>query len=187
MCRITLWVMWLKQTSDAPRSDRLIVRICCMWKSKLTAQDHRSSNVKQRVNHLSLLLYSPTSHAGRSFGFSQHIALVACLSLLITPLYSKSTSREKKKIKKMLLHTHSLPWKKKILPSFLIFRSYTDGETTSAKQRKTLFWRARLFSALRFSINNRFSSAVSQIKASQLLSYPTQLWGEEASVARQNS
>lgn len=113
MCRITLWVMWLKQTSDAPRSDRLIVRICCMWKSKLTAQDHRSRNVKQRVNHLSLLLYSPTSHAGRSFGFSQHIALVACLSLLITPLYSKSTSREKKINKKCYYTPIPYPGKKK--------------------------------------------------------------------------
>lgn len=75
---------------------------------------------------------------------------------------------------------------KKIPPSFLILGIHNDRET-SAKQRETLFWRARLFSALRFSINNRFSSAVSQIKASQLLSYPTQLWGEEASVARQNS
>ena len=91
----------------------------------------------------------------------------------------------KKKKNAITPPSHTLK-KKKILPSFLILRTHNDRET-SAKQRETLFWRARLFSALRFSINNRFSSAVSQIKASQLLAYPTQLWGEEASVARQNS
>lgn len=155
------------------------VCICFLWKSERAAQLRRSSDVKNTVNHPSLLFHSLTSRAGRSFGFSQHVALVACLSPQITPLYSKSTLREK-----MLLHTQ--PMLKKIPPSFLILRTYNDGET-SATQRETLFWRARLFSALRFSINNRFSSAVSQIKASRLLSCPTQLWGEEASVARQNS
>lgn len=146
-------------------------------KAKGSGSQEQQSNT---VNHLSLWVHSLTSHAGRSFGFSRHIALVAWLSLQIKPLYSKSTSRKKN------ASTHpSVTLKKKssIIPCP---QTYSDGET-SAKRRETLFWRACLFSALRFSINNRFSSAVSQIKASQLLSYPTQLWGEEASVARQNS
>lgn len=40
-----------------------------------------------------------------------------------------------------------------------------------------LFCRARLFSSPRFSINNRFSSAVSQIKASQLISWSNSTLG----------
>lgn len=142
-------------------------RAHCVYPLYVEKQANRSGSQKQqrnnRVNHLSLLFHSLTSHAGGSFGFSQHIALVACLSLQITPLYPQSTLRKEKK--KMLLHTHPIPWKES-LPSVLILCTYKDGET-SAKQRETLFWRARLFSALRFSINNRFSSAVSQIKASQ--------------------
>lgn len=77
--------------------------------------------------------------------------------------------------------------KKKSTPSFLILRTHNDRET-SAKQRERHYSGELVSSQLSgFSINNRFSSAVSQIKASQLLTYPTQLWGEEASVARQNS
>lgn len=109
-----------------------------------SAQEQQRRN---RVNHLSLLVQSLTSHAGRSFGFSQHIAPVAWLSLQITPLYSKSTSRKRK----MLLHTHPLPWKKKSYHHSLSSTHNKDGETSAAqRERETLFWRACLFSALRF-------------------------------------
>lgn len=76
-------------------------RAHCVYPLYVEKQANRSGSQKQqrnnRVNHLSLLFHSLTSHAGGSFGFSQHIALVACLSLQITPLYPQSTLRKEKK------------------------------------------------------------------------------------------
>lgn len=143
----------------------------------LTAHDQSDSHIKHGVNYLSLFFDSLTWNARRSFGLFQHIALVACLSLQITPLYSKSTLR-----KTILLHT---------LSRTLIETSLSLAQTMMERRQQSSerHYSGELvsFSALRFSINNCFSSAVSQIKASRLLSYPTQLWGEEAIVARQNS
>lgn len=110
----------------------------CVWKSKLTAQDHRSSTIKtQTESSVTSLTFTNITCRKVFWVLGKNTALVACLSLQITTLYSQTTLRKKSFYK-------AIPYpEKEIFPSFLILLTYIDGET-SAKQRETLFWRARL-------------------------------------------
>lgn len=163
-----------------PRSEHPIVCICCMWKSKLTAQDHRSSDITEWIICHFWYIHQHHMQEGPLGSPNTLPLLPGCRSKLHRYILNPPPGKKK-------CYYTPIPYpEKKSYHHSLSFTHNNDGET-SAKQRETLFWRACLFSALRFSINNHFSSAVSQIKASRLLSYPTQLWGEEASVARQNS